>query len=170
MYCKAEEKTQKPTDLRRIAVLGVGNVLLEDEGVGIHIINALKDSLLPANVHLQIIDGGTSPNAFHLLERADKLIIIDAVRGGSGPGSVYRFRADDITPEDKNIVSLHQIGLFDNLEIMEYMGDRPKDVVIIGVEPKEMGWGLELSPELEIRVPHVVSIVLEEIMEESRKC
>lgn len=169
VYHKDEEKAQKPADIMRIVILGVGNVLLKDEGVGIHVIHALQDSLLPTDIELEIIDGGTSPNVLHLLERADKLIIIDAVAGGGEPGSVYRFRADDIIPEGKHIVSLHQIGLLESLKVMEYMGGRPKDMVIIGVEPKEMGWGLELSSELEQKVPQIINAVLEEIVG-ARKC
>ena len=170
VYHKDEKKAQNPANMKKIVILGVGNVLLKDEGVGIHVIHALQDSLLPDNVHLEIIDGGTSPNVFHLLERADKLIIIDAVRGGSDPGSVYRFRADDVIPEGKDIVSLHQVGLLESLEMMEHMENKPKDVVIIGVEPKEMGWGLELSSELEQTVPQIVEVVLQEVTEEARKC
>ncbi|MBA7617292.1 hypothetical protein ES703_24606 [subsurface metagenome] len=90
--------------------------------------------------------------------------------GGGEPGAVYRFRAEGITMEGNYTVSLHQIGLFESMGMMEYTGDKPKDTVIIGVEPKEIGWGLELSSELEQKLPQIVKVVLEEITEEARKC
>ena len=155
---------------KKIVVLGMGNLLLRDEGVGIHVIRALQNSPLPTSVDLEIVDGGTSPDVLHLTHEADKLVIIDAVAGGGEPGSVYRFQVEDITPEGQHIVSLHQIGLIESLETMEYMGARPKNSVIIGVEPKEIDWGLELSPELREEVPQIVGIVLEEIMEQARTC
>ena len=161
VYHKTEEKVQKPADIMRTVVLGVGNVLLKDEGVGIHVIHGLQDRPLSTNV--DVIDGGTSPDVFYLLEEADKLIIIDAVVGGGAPGAVYRFQADDVTAEDSVFTSLHQMGLLESLTMMEHMGNKPKDVVIIGVEPKEVEWGLELSPELEQKMPQILSVVLQEI-------
>ena len=170
VYHKDGEKTQKPASATRVVILGVGNLLLKDEGVGIHVIGALQDSLLPTNVHLEIIDGGTSPNVLYLLDGADRLIIIDAVVGGGEPGLIYRFRANDIALEDKCVLSLHQIGLLEDLQMMEHMEGKRKDVVIIGVEPEEMGWGLELSSKLKQKIPQIVEVVLEEIREEARKC
>ncbi len=170
VYRKDEEKSLKTADTIKTVVLGVGNVLLKDEGVGIHVIHALPGSLLPTGAEVEIIDGGTSPNVLHLLDGADRLVIIDAVEGGGEPGTIYRFRAGDIELEGKCVLSIHQIGLLEDLEMMEHMGSKQKDVVIIGVEPKEMGWGLELSSELEQKIPKIVKFVLDEIMEETRKC
>ena len=170
MYCKAEEKVQRPASIKKVVVMGMGNALLKDEGVGIHVIHALQNSPLPANIDLEIIDGGTSPDILHLMGEADKLIIIDAVRGGSNPGSVYKFKTNDITAEGKNSLSLHELSLLESLEMLECMGGSPQYPVIIGVEPKEIGWGLELSSELEQKVPQIINIVLDEIREEARKC
>ncbi len=170
VYYKDEKKAKKPADMTRVVILGVGNLLLKDEGVGIHVIHALQNSLLPTNVDLELIDGGTSPNFLYLLDGADKLIIIDAVEGGNEPGAIYRFRAGDIEQEGKCALSMHEIGLLDDLEMMEHMGGKRKDAIIIGVEPKEIGWGLELSSELEQKVPQMVKVVLDEIMEEVKKC
>ena len=170
VYHKDEEKAQKPADAARVAILGAGNVLLKDEGVGIHVIHALQDGLLLTDMGVQIIDGGTSPNILHLLDGAEKLIIVDAVKGGGEPGTIYRFRESDIEQEGKCVLSVHQMSLLDDLEVMEHMEGKPKDAIIIGVEPKEIGWGLELSSELEQKVPQIVKIVLEEVTEEARKC
>ncbi|MBT3364028.1 MAG: HyaD/HybD family hydrogenase maturation endopeptidase [Chloroflexi bacterium] len=170
MFHKAPEKSINSVQTPRIVVLGVGNMLMKDEGIGIHVIEALAGNPLLANINVEILDGGTSPDILHLLGETGKLIIVDAVKGGDDPGSIYRFHAQDITVENNYPVSLHQLSLFESLDMMDCMGDKPEETVIIGVEPKEIRAGLELSPELEQKVPQIVKLVLDEIMEETTKC
>ena len=170
MYRNVIQPPIDPVLKTRTVVLGVGNMLMKDEGIGIHVINSLADSPLPTDIELEIIDGGTSPDILHLVGGANKLIVVDAVKGGEEPGAIYKFRAQDITVEDEYPVSLHQINLFESLDMMEYMGDKPEEIIIIGIEPKEIGAGLELSSELEQKVPQIVQLVLDEIMEETTKC
>ena len=148
----------------RTAVIGVGNLLLKDEGVGVHVIQALQKLPLQGKGELTIIDGGTCPDAFDLLpEGIDKLIVIDAVRAGGEPGAIYRFTPKDIVFRRGPITSLHQLGLEEGLRVMAHAGLTPKDIVIIGVEPKEIDWGLEMSPELQETVPQIMDLVRKEI-------
>ena len=158
-YHKVKEKGSKTNSV----VLGIGNLLIKDEGVGVHVAHVLQDRALPDNLNFRVVDGGTSPDILHLVNEADRIIIIDAVHGGGTPGAIYRFKAEDITAEDYNFTSLHQVGLLESLNMMRCIGERPKDVVIIGVETKEIGWGLELSPELEEKIPQIVNVVLQEV-------
>jgi len=139
-------------------ILGIGNILLKDEGVGCYIIHALEKIPLP---NTKVIDGGTSPDVL-LPEDTDKLIIVDAAKGGGMPGEVYRFRLDDIALEQKSFLSLHDIGLIDNLLLMRLLHNTG-ETIIIGVEPKEIEWGLELSPELQEKIPRIVETILEEL-------
>jgi hydrogenase maturation protease len=112
---------------------------------------------------LTIVDGGTCLDAFDLLpEGLDKLIVVDAVRAGGDPGAVYRFTPKDIVFQRGPVTSLHQLGLEEGLGLMAGAGLSPKNVVIIGVEPKTIAWGLELSPELQIRLPEIVDQVRKE--------
>ena len=140
-------------------VLGIGNVLLGDEGVGCHVVHALEGIPLP---DVKIIDGGTCPDAFQLLEDADKLVIVDAVKGGGTPGQIYRFHLEDITLEQKPFLSLHDMGLVDNLMLMQ-LWHNISEAVIIGVEPREINWGLELSPELREKMPQIIDAILSEL-------
>jgi hydrogenase maturation protease len=140
-------------------VLGIGNVLLGDEGVGCHVVHALEGIPLP---DVKIIDGGTCPDAFQLLEDADKLVIVDAVKGGGTPGQIYRFHLEDITLEQKPFLSLHDVGLVDNLMLMQ-LWRNIGEAVIIGVEPREINWGLELSPELREKMPQIIETILAEL-------
>jgi len=140
-------------------VLGIGNTLLRDEGVGCHVAHALEDIHL---TDVKIIDGGTCPDVLHFLEDTDKLIIVDAVKGGGTPGQIYRFHLEDITLEQKPFLSLHDLGLVDSLMLTQ-LCHNISEAVIIGVEPKEINWGLELSPELQGKMPQIIDTILAEL-------
>jgi len=147
----------------KVVVLGMGNMLLKDEGIGVHVAHALQGVSSPDNVELEVIDGGTLPDAPLSFEEADKLIIVDAAQGGGEPGAIYRFRPEEIKLEEKVFTSLHQISVLENLWLMKQFRQKPKDVVIIGVEPEDMSWGLELSAKLQQRIPQIIKLVLEEV-------
>jgi len=140
-------------------VLGIGNVLLRDEGIGCHVVHALEGISLP---DVKIIDGGTCPDILQLLGDAGKLVIVDAVKGGGMPGQIYRFHLEDITLEEKPFLSLHDLGLVDSLMLMQ-LWHNVGEAVIIGVEPREIDWGLELSPELQEKIPQIIDAILAEL-------
>ncbi len=140
-------------------VLGIGNVLLRDEGIGCHVAHALEE--IPLS-DVKIIDGGTCPDLLQFLEDTDKLIIVDAVKGGGPPGQIYRFHLEDITLEQKPFLSLHDVGLVDNLMLMKFWHS-VDETVVIGVEPKQVDWGLELSPELQGKMPQIIDTILSEL-------
>jgi hydrogenase maturation protease len=145
----------------RVVVIGVGNLLMRDEGIGIHIIQALQEMDLPADVRL--IDGGTSPDLIAYTRAGDKMIIIDAARAGGEPGAVYRFLPADLADERAALASAHEMGVVENLRLMSLTGNEPRETVIIGVEPREIGWGTELSEGLRRKVPDIIRVVLREI-------
>ena len=145
---------------KKVAIVGVGNLLLKDEGIGVHIAHELKDSSLPNDIDLNIIDGGTSSDIE--VGEADKLIIIDAAMMGGRAGDIYC-----LSPEDVNLAShptVHEVSLLYELELKRILHlPHPENVVIFGIEPKEIGWGLELSEELKQSIPQVLSLVREEL-------
>jgi hydrogenase maturation protease len=148
----------------RITILGIGNLLLKDEGVGVHCIQRLADRVNAEEVNL--VDGGTTPDILSLVGTAiDKLIIVDAAVVGNEPGTIYRFSADDLASNAAQAVSLHELGVADNLKLMKVFGNCPRIVTIFGVEPKVIDYGMELSPELEEAMPRLVELVLEELIE-----
>ena len=140
-------------------VLGIGNVLLKDEGIGCHVAHALAGIPLP---DVKIIDGGTCPDVVQFLEDADKLVIVDAVKGGGMPGQIYRFHLEDMTLEQKPFLSLHDVGLVDSLMLMQ-LWHKTGEAVVIGVEPRDINWGLELSPELQEKMPQIIDAILAEL-------
>jgi hydrogenase maturation protease len=140
-------------------VVGIGNVLLRDEGIGCHVAHALERVPLP---DVEIVDGGTCPDVLLLVEEVDKLVIVDAVKGGGMPGQIYRFRPEDITVDQKCVLSLHDVSLVDSLNLTR-LWHNIDETVIIGVEPRDLSWGLELSPELQERMPRIIDAVLGEL-------
>jgi hydrogenase maturation protease len=150
--------SEKPS---RTIVIGVGNLLLKDEGIGIHAVKALQETDLPQ--HVNLIDGGTSPDLIACTRAGDKLIIIDAARAGGEPGDIYRFRPEDLSEGRQMLTSAHEMGVVENLKIMSLTGSAPRETIIIGIEPGEIDFGTELSPRLRERLPQIVEVVLREM-------
>lgn len=141
-----------------ILILGVGNLLLQDEGVGIHVIQALEKESLPPNVHL--MDGGTG--GFHLiswLENYDRIIMIDATLDDNLPGTVRLLTpryASDFPP----LMSAHEIGLKDMIEAMQLTSGKLPEIQLIVVSVININdVGMTLSPEVEAAIPKVISLL-----------
>ncbi|MBN1693014.1 MAG: HyaD/HybD family hydrogenase maturation endopeptidase [Dehalococcoidales bacterium] len=145
----------------RVVVIGVGNLIQKDEGVGIHAIRSLQEMDLPADVKL--VDGGTSPDLIAYTKAGDKMIIIDCATAGGEAGEIYRFKPEELEASRGTLTSAHEMGVVENLKLMEMTGNKPKETVIIGIEPAEIDWGMELSPRLEAKLPELVGAVLKEI-------
>ena len=147
---------------KKIVILGVGNILLGDEGVGVHIVEEIEKIGLPENV--EVIDGGTaSIDILISMKDVDKLIIIDALKGGEKPGTVYRLHPEDLLASLDSYVSLHQINVLEGLSLARKTGNAPQETVIIGIEPEKTDWGLGITPEIDKKIPDILNIVLEEV-------
>ncbi|OWW18708.1 HyaD/HybD family hydrogenase maturation endopeptidase [Noviherbaspirillum denitrificans] len=137
----------------RIVILGVGNILLSDEGIGVRAIEAFRDAYrLPPEVDL--IDGGTT--GMEMLEdlaNATHLIIVDAVRCGQPPGTMVRIADEDVPVFFKTKLSPHQIGLSDVLATLALSGEEPGSVTVLGVQPVSLETGMSLSPPVEALLP-----------------
>jgi len=147
----------------KVRVIGVGNILLKDEGVGVRVAEELRKKSWSSSV--EVIDGGVA--GFGLLdffEEATQILLIDAAEMNQPPGTVVRFTADEIRREAGSPkFSMHDIGLPDVLELARHLDSPPRSIVIFGIQPKEISWGLGLSPEVEAVVPKVLEMVLEEL-------
>jgi len=147
---------------KKIVILGVGNLLLSDEGVGVHVAHELMKMELPPDV--SVVEGGT--DGFRLLNvitEADHLIVVDAVRGGAEPGSIYRFDIGDVRNCPSGFkTSVHQIGILEVIDLSCLIGKTPKTTVI-GVEPKSLEMSMELSPEIKAKIPRIIELIFEEL-------
>ena len=147
---------------RSILVLGIGNILLRDEGVGVRVIEQMQEIPVPEEVEL--VDGGTAgADLLDVLAERRKVIVIDAVQSDCEPGTVLRFTAADLVRPDGVGMSLHEVGLGEALTMTKQLGCAPGDVVVFGIKPKDTTCGLELSEEVEASVPKVVELILAEI-------
>ena len=146
-----------------VLVLGVGNILLGDEGVGVRVIEKMQELELPDGVEL--LDGGTaSIDILEYLKGREKVIIIDALRGGGDkPGTVYRFTPADIRVKRPVYTSLHQVGLLESLTMLDYTGESLKDVTIYGIEVEKVGLSLDVSPEITAVIPDLIELVLDDL-------
>jgi hydrogenase maturation protease len=113
---------------------------------------------------IEVIEGGT--DGFGLLNiicETDHLVVIDSLKGGSKPGSIYRFNVKDAPScPDPFKTSVHQIGILEVLNLSGLIGKTP-ETIVFGVEPKKITTGMELSPEIQEKVPRLIELVLEEI-------
>lgn len=136
----------------RILVAGLGNLLLADDGVGVHAARALLGSR-PRGV--RVVEVGTAVlDALHLFERADRVLALDAIQGGGQPGEIYALRLGDAAnPTGK--VSLHDFGL---RTIFDFLATpRRPEVLVLGVEPQRIDYGLTLSPAVENVLPRLLA-------------
>jgi hydrogenase maturation protease len=148
---------------KRILVLGVGNILFTDEGVGVHTVNELEKSY-DFSDNVRLMDGGNL--GMRLMEPimdSDLLIVVDAVLGDGEAGSLYRLTGDDLRKSLAFKNSMHQTDLVDTLIYCEILGNRP-EAVIVGIEPYDFqSSGVEMSEVLAERLPEMMAAVLTEV-------
>jgi len=141
-----------PTTAPRVVVLGVGNVLRRDEGVGVRVVQELEARYrLPAGV--AVVDGGTAG-----------LILVDAVDGGAPPGTVLRLLPRQAWSPGRPVLSVHETGPVEVLAVLEALRGRPIPTVIVGVQPGDLSaWDDRLTEPVRAAVPRAVAAVVAEL-------
>ena len=144
-------------------VLGVGNLLMADEGVGIQVIQRLQESAsLPETV--QVLDGGTlGMDLLYYLEGTRRLLIIDAVETGCEPGTVIRLENDEVPAHLSAKMSPHQVGIPDMLFAAKLRDLYPEKIVLLGVQPESLEPSLDLSPTVSVLLEPLVQQVITEL-------
>lgn len=146
---------------KEILLVGVGNILLGDEGAGVHTVERLRQEGLPGNV--EAVDGGTAGlELMYLLENVSKLVVVDSIDAGMRPGSIFRLRPRDIRVRKIAGLSFHDLGLPEVLTLAETMGKSPV-TVICGIQPAKIDWALGLSPVIEEKLPDLMVCVRQEL-------
>ena len=149
--------------MEKTLVLGVGNILLSDDGVGVHTIRRLQEiAQLPEEV--QVLDGGTKGmDLLHYMEGVAHMVIVDAVETGRPPGTLTRITGDRVPAYLAPKMSPHEIGLPDMLFAAQLRDIYPEEVVVWGVQPATTEVSLELSPPVAAQLDVLVEKVLEEL-------
>ena len=140
-------------------VLGLGNLLLADEGVGVHVAQRMLDDETPDDA--VVLDVGNAVfDAMPAIAAADRVIVVDAMEGGGSPGTIYRVPIDDC----QNSGPIGSVHGFDMKSVLHMVGRKdPLEVIVIGVEPEVIGWSMELSEAVAEALPEVITAVHREL-------
>jgi hydrogenase maturation protease len=145
---------------KRDLIVGVGNILLSDDGIGIHIIRRLeKEKALSGS---DFLDMGTSSMdlGYYINENIRKMVIIDSIRSEEKPGTIFRLSPEDLVSKNKETYSLHQLKLIDTLKLTSIETDFP-DTIILGVVPHDVSTFSEsLSPEILKKFSYIYDRIL----------
>jgi len=149
--------------MKSILILGIGNILQKDEGIGVHVVNSLVESDAFMRDDVEIIDGGTAGyDLLPLLGGRKKIVIVDALKIDDDPGSIYRFTPDRIQ-ETGQPFSLHQVGIKSVLDLLRIRGENP-NVEIIGIVPEDIeSTEIGISDSVKRSIPRVVDEILNSI-------
>jgi hydrogenase maturation protease len=149
------------TEKKKILVMGIGNYLMCDEGIGVHVAEQLQNEFMPD--HVSVLDGGTG--GFHLLEyfeKHDHVILVDATLDGREPGTIRKIKpkfAADFPPA----MSTHDIGLKDMVTALQFMGKMPEiDLFVVSIKSIQ-DQGIELTPAVKSKIPELVRLVKESL-------
>ena len=134
-----------------ILIVGLGNVLLQDDGVGVHAVRELQKLVLPGVLAVEV--GTAVFDGLHLFEKAYKILAIDAMQAGGSPGTIYSFGVSDVADHGPQ-ASLHELSLLAALRFLP-KGAGPQ-ISILGMEPESIDFGLDLSPALQVNLPKLV--------------
>ena len=139
---------------KKVLVMGIGNTLLQDDGIGVHVTESFKSSREP-DPNLDILDGGTiGLSLLPDVEEADAVIIVDASEIGEQPGTVQIFHNEEI---DRQLSgkrrSVHEVALYDLFFAAALRGRCPKERVLIAIQPASTEWGLDPTPEVKASIP-----------------
>lgn len=147
---------------QRKIVLGLGNILNRDEGVGVHALNALeqhlKESFREAQIPVELIDGGTlGLNLLPIVEESSYLLVLDAINAGKTPGSLVELRRDEIPLYRGIKMSEHQITFQEILGLAKFREKFPPNLRLIGIQPGNIELGIELSPTVAASIQEVIA-------------
>jgi len=157
--CEVGTAAQSP-----VLVLGLGNVLLEDEGLGIHALKLLRQCYtFPTEIEL--LDGGTSGMALiDKISGREQLLVLDAVQTGDPPGTLVKLSDQDVPVYFGLKVTFHQLGLADVLASLELSGERPGHVTVIGLVPQSLELSLDLTDRIGSKMNDLVEAVVRELV------
>jgi len=148
-----------------VIVIGLGNTLMSDEGVGVRVVQRLLDfaGRFPL---VDFVDAGTAGmSILHLIRDKDKAIFIDCARMGEKPGAIRKFTPQEIK-STKVLAhrSLHEADLIKVIDLAGQLGQCPAEMVIFGIEPEVVEPGAGLSETLAGKIEHYVSVVCQELV------
>jgi hydrogenase maturation protease len=148
---------------QKITVLGIGNLLYSDEGVGIHILPLLEERLSHYE-NVEVIEGSTDGmRLLGTIEETDYLIVVDAVNAGKDAGTIVTLVDDEIPAYFGVKMSIHQLGFQEVLSAAKIRETCPKHMILFGVQPASLELGLQLSPIVQAQLPQLAEKVVQQV-------
>jgi len=142
-------------------IIGIGNILLQDDGVGVHVIKQLENEKLPSTIEL--VDGGTSTlDMLGFFLDYKKVIVVDCLRAGLTPGTIYKIKPEDIKDYKKENLSIHDVQILDVARMANMMNKYP-EVVIFGIEPEKIALELEMTQTMVSKIPEIILNIKKEL-------
>jgi hydrogenase maturation protease len=149
--------------MKNTVIIGIGNILLQDDGVGVHVIKQLENETLPSTIEL--VDGGTSTlDTLSYFLDYKKVIVVDCLRAGLDPGTIYKIKPEDIKNYQTNNLSIHDVQILDVVKMANLMEKYP-EVVIFGIEPKEISLNLTMTDLMNAKIPEIIANIKKELSE-----
>jgi hydrogenase maturation protease len=150
--------------LQKIVLIGVGNPFRGDDGVGRAVVQQLRAAVPPGVIVME--ETGDGAELLSAWEKADCVILVDAVQSGASPGTLHRLDAlNEKLPSWFSHASTHAFGIAEAIELARSMGDLPANLIVYGIEGLDFSAGTELSPEVAAEVPAAASLILKEILQ-----
>lgn len=147
--------------MKDTVIIGIGNILLRDDGVGVHVVKELEKENLPSTIEL--VDGGTSTlDTISYFTDYKKVIVVDSLKANYEPGTIYKIKPEDINNYKKENLSIHDVQILDVVKMVNMLGSYP-EVVIYGIEPKEIRFDLEMTDTIRNAIPEVIKHIKKEL-------
>lgn len=147
--------------MKDTAIIGIGNILLKDDGVGVYVIRQLENEKLPATVEL--VDGGTSTlDTLSYFLEYKKVIVVDCLKAGHKSGTIYKINPEEIKDYKQENLSIHDVQILDVVKMANMLAKFPK-VVIFGVEPEEICLDTEMTDNIKNKIPEIIKHIKVEL-------
>lgn len=154
---------------KKINIIGIGNTLYTDEGVGVHIMPYLEEALSGFN-NVELLEGATDGmRLLEPVEEADYLIIIDAINAGKPGGEMITIRQEEIPRYYGVKMSVHQVGFQEVLFAADLRGRLPEEMVMFGIQPDSLDLHIGLSDKVKGKLPDLVASVVEQVQQWSER-
>jgi hydrogenase maturation protease len=149
-------------DSTELLILGLGNILCEDDGLGIAAVDVLRQEYrIPEEVRL--LDGGTlGLSLLSHMRQGEATILVDAIQADAPPGTLIRLDGEQVAPAVRSRLSVHQIGVADLLDALRLLDEFPRQIPLLALVPESMELAVKLSPAVAAALPQLVAAVVEE--------
>ena len=153
-----------------VTILGLGNILMTDEGVGVHAVKEFE-ARYAVPEHVEVVDGGAAGlDLIPFIEGREKVLMVDAVNFDREPGYIGILQNEEIPIRITEKASMHHLGLMDVLSIVRMSGHLPKELCLIGIQPKSLELGLDMTPEICDKKDALIEQVVKKLQEWNIPC